>query len=63
MASFPRSKANELQEARTHLEYFKAKGAALEKAVGQMKDDLRICQKEAKTWEGRIEKLEGKAKA
>jgi hypothetical protein len=63
MVTFPRKKEDELREAYGHLEYFKAKGEALEKAVGQMKEDLRICQKEAKTWEGRIETLEGKAKA
>jgi hypothetical protein len=59
MPSFPRSKADELQEARNHLEYFKRQGKALEGAIKQMTVDVAICTKEVMTWEGRIEKLEG----
>jgi len=60
-AQYPRSKDSELQEAHNHLEYFKRHGKALDGAIGMMLVDVAICRKEVKTWEGRIEKLEGKA--
>jgi hypothetical protein len=35
-------------------------GEALESAIARMKADLALCQKEAKNWTARVEKLEGK---
>ena len=57
MVTYPRSKADELQEARNHLEYFNRKIEALASAQAQIKADLAICQKEASSWAARIEKL------
>lgn len=52
--------ASELEEALGHLNYFRYQKIALEAAMRRIAEDLRICAKEIKRWEGRIEKLEGK---
>jgi hypothetical protein len=51
--------ASELEEAHGHLNYFRTQKAALEFAMRRMTEDLRICTKEIKRWEARIEKLGG----
>jgi len=53
------AKASELEEALGHLNYFRTQKAALEFAMRRMTEDLRICTKEIKRWEARIEKLGG----
>ena len=61
-STFPRSSASELQEAYKHLEYFKRLSEALKGAQERIHGDLITAHNEAVKWEGRIEKLEGKAK-
>jgi hypothetical protein len=63
MATFPRSKADELQEARNHLEYFYYKFVSLGAAQERIKADLKLCEKEHDKWEKVVEKLEGEEKA
>jgi hypothetical protein len=47
----------ELQEALGHLEYFKEMLSAYQQAMKRMQVNLRICDKNVKLWEGRIEKM------
>jgi hypothetical protein len=60
MTTFPRSKADELQEARNHLEYYRWKGNALVSAQARIHGDLALCAKEGVKWAKQVEKLEGK---
>jgi len=53
-------KADELTEALGHLSYFRNQRLGLEYAILKMKEDLRLCEKNVKIWEGRIEKMGGK---
>jgi hypothetical protein len=51
----------EYQEALGHLVFFKNQRPALEYAITKMKEDLRLCEKNVKIWEGRIEAMKAKA--
>jgi hypothetical protein len=52
----------EREEALGHLAYFKEMGTAYEQAIKRMQENHRLCQKNIKLWEGRIERMEAKAK-
>jgi len=51
----------EKQEALGHLVYFKEMLAAHELALKRMENNIKICRKNIKLWEGRIAKMESKA--
>lgn len=51
----------EKQEALGHLVYFKEMLAAHELALKRMENNIKICRKNIKLWESRIEKMELKA--
>jgi len=51
----------ELQEALSHLEYFKRTALALDQAMKVMEKDLKVCKKNEQIWEKRIEKMQEKA--
>jgi hypothetical protein len=63
MADFPRKKEAELAEARGHLIYFQQQLRAYAFAMDRMSADFKICEKEIKTWNARIEKMEGPKEA
>jgi len=51
----------EKQEALGHLVYFKEMLAAHELALRRMENNIKICRKNIKLWESRIEKMERRA--
>ena len=51
----------ERTEALGHLVYFKEMLAAHELALKRMENNIKICRKNVKRWESRIEKMELKA--
>ena len=62
MASYLSEKAKakreaELAEAQGHITYFKNQRMALEFAIPKMQEDLRLCNKNVKIWEERIERI------
>ena len=59
-ATFPRSKADERQEALNHLTYFKEMLAAQEAALKRLDLNRHICAKNVNLWTARIEKMEEK---
>lgn len=63
MATFPRPKADELQEARNNLTYWKWLGKALASTEARIKADHLLATKEEIKYAKQVEKLEGKAKA
>jgi hypothetical protein len=63
MAEYPRKKESELAEARGHLIYFQQAVSGLNFAIKRMQEDLKVCEKSEKLWEGRIAKMEGSMKA
>jgi hypothetical protein len=48
----------EKKEALGHLVYFQEMLFAQEQAARRMQDNIKICRKNVKVWEGRIAKLE-----
>jgi hypothetical protein len=50
----------EKQEALGHLVYFKEMLAAKELAIRRMETNVRLCKKNIKLWEGRLERLQPK---
>lgn len=51
----------EKKEALGHLVYFQEMLAAQEQARNRMENNVKICKKNIKLWEGRIAKMESKA--
>jgi hypothetical protein len=51
----------EKKEALGHLVYFKEMLAAQELAIRRMENNIKVCKKNIKLWEGRIAKMERKA--
>jgi hypothetical protein len=47
----------ERQEALGHLTYFQEMLAAQEQAAKRMEVNIRLCKKNVKLWEGRIERM------
>jgi hypothetical protein len=52
----------ELAEAQGHIAYFKNQRMALEFAIPKMQEDLRLCNKNVKIWEERIERMQEEKK-
>lgn len=50
----------ERTEALGHLTYFQEMLFAQEQAARRMEDNIKICKKNIKIWEGRIAKMESK---
>jgi hypothetical protein len=48
------------EEALGHLVYFKEMLAAQELSIRRMEDNVKLCKKNIKLWEGRLEKLQPK---
>jgi hypothetical protein len=48
----------EKKEALGHLVYFREMLFAQEQAAKRMEDNIKICRKNVKVWEGRIAKME-----
>jgi hypothetical protein len=48
----------EKKEALGHLVYFQEMLFAQEQAAKRMEDNIKICRKNVKVWEGRIAKME-----
>lgn len=45
------------EEALGHLTYFQEMLAAQELAIKRMENNVKLCKKNVKLWEGRIEKM------
>ena len=54
------SKEEEMQEALSHLQYYKSQSRAIDSAIKRLKEDYILCRKNAKLWQARIDKLEAK---
>jgi hypothetical protein len=50
----------EKDEALGHLVYFKEMLAAQEMAIRRMENNVKLCKKNIKLWEGRLERLQPK---
>jgi hypothetical protein len=53
-------KERHIIEARGQLEYFTHKGQALRQANKSIQKDLALCEKNAKLWKDRLDRLEGR---
>jgi hypothetical protein len=51
----------EKKAALGHLVYFKEMLAAQELAIRRMENNVKLCKKNIKLWEGRIDRMERKA--
>jgi len=54
----PGKKYTGLQQAENELAYWKAKIQSIEAAIKRLEEDLKICRKEQKLWQGRLERAE-----
>lgn len=57
------SPEEELAEAQGHLTYFQRAVLGFDFAIKRMEEDKKACEKNAKLWQGRIEKMEARQKA
>lgn len=51
-------KLSDKQAAANEVEYFAAKILSIEAAMKRLEGDLKICRKEQKVWQGRLERAE-----
>lgn len=51
-------KLSDKQAAANEVEYFSAKILSIGAAIKRLEEDLKICKKEQKLWQGRLERAE-----
>lgn len=51
-------KLSDRQAAANEVEYFAAKILSIEAAMRRLEEDLKLCKKEQKLWQGRLERAE-----